>query len=245
MFSHGQSRLRLARLRLEVQRLVRIVGKQLGQFRERRQLLAGLDHRDRRRRHRRTPGGRGRGCGLTGRRRTLSSTPWCPSRRRRRGRAAASSTERARAGGRRRAQFSILMTGPSPSVVHTPEGPIPPKHEDRPSGRSHQWLPAGLRWPQVPPADHRLPCAALHAQESRMGGGLRPYGAEFKRLGEGEGPRPPVSRPGRRGRPTVHACTSRAFMTERDPSVVAILAPTARDSERHRRADVGVADPLR
>ncbi len=34
-------------------------------------------------------------------------------------------------------------------------------------------------------------------------------------------------------------------MTERDPSVVAILAQTARDSERHRRADVGVADPLR
>ena len=24
----------------------------------------------------------------------------------------------------------------------------PEKHEDRTAGRSHQWLPAGLRWPQ-------------------------------------------------------------------------------------------------
>jgi hypothetical protein len=39
------------------------------------------------------------------------------------------------------------VVDPAPFPL-APERVDPDKHEHRPTGRSHQWLPAGLRWPQ-------------------------------------------------------------------------------------------------
>ncbi len=46
--------------------------------------------------------------------------------------------------------------------------PRPGNHEDRPAGRSHQWLPAGLRWPQL--YFRRIMASRVHrsSQESRI-----------------------------------------------------------------------------
>ena len=92
------------------------------------------------------------------------------------------------------------------------------KREDRPTGRSHQWLPAGLRWPRW--CVRRItasPASRCTPQESRMGVDY-PTGAIVVPFGPGQ-PQPLPSRPAWLGwLQTANSRVSRRARTTRVPA---------------------------